>query len=164
MAELLKESQSLGPSDFSEHPVWEFADDLEEISDTLMRPVLQLPVDDMSSRIIGTPVTLSNGESLFGVIGNLALNSPRRTRQFITFTVYKDGTSFDLARYHDPDYSSRSAQQLAEFLSLPIDDVFPFRYDISAFCVGDPSVVVGTIEKEAGEKLTLSERIQLALS
>jgi hypothetical protein len=50
------------------------------------------------------------------------------------------------------------------FLGLPVEQVFPIRYDLSAFAVGEPSVLCGEIQREPPSRLSRPEVIALAVS
>ncbi len=128
-----------------------------------MRPVRELPVTDLGGRLVGTRVRLRNGTEHWAVLGNVILNSPRQTEQFLTVGIEKDGQRFELARYFDSDYDSRGPEQLAQFLGLPIDEVFPISYDLSAIAVGHPQVLVGRIPQAPREKLTSEELLSLSM-
>src|SRR5688500_11253466 len=137
----MKPADQLSPADYANHPVWEFADenDAELPDETYMRPVAELPVSTLAGRTVGVWLTLANGQSVFGVLGNVDLADPVSTEHFLTVTVFRrSGERFDLARYHDVDYSRRDAAALAAFLDLPVDSAFPIRYDIADVAVGNP--------------------------
>ena len=53
--------------------------------------------------------------------------------------------------------------QLAAFLGLGIDEVFPITYDLTGVAIGLDEVVKGTIPIEAPEELTDDELINLSL-
>jgi len=69
-----------------------------------------------------------------------------------------------MARYFDPDYERRGPGQLAAFLQLPVESVFPIAYDVSSYAQGDSNVLKGTIEAEQTVKLPTHELIALALA
>jgi hypothetical protein len=162
----MKPADELSPSDFRTHPVWEFANDLEaEMGDeTYVRPVAQVPVDCLGNRLVGAPLTLANGQELFGILGNLALADPVSTEHFLCVTVFHpSGESFDLARYHDADYAQRDAGALAAFLGLPVDAVFPMRYDLTAVARGHADCLRRSIPAAPLSRLSRKDLIALAL-
>ena len=55
MIENIKPVESLTVADFRAHPVWEWLHD-DEIGDTMMQPVEELPVESLDNRLIGAPV------------------------------------------------------------------------------------------------------------
>jgi hypothetical protein len=159
----LKPVGELTPDDLRIYPVWEFSLAYEHIDDTLVQPVKKLPVEYLDGRVVGTQVFLANGDQPWAMIGNVDPNSAHKTTHFIDVGIFEHGVWFNLARYHDVDAVRRGPVALAEFLSLSVREVFPIRYDIRPFCVGDPAALAGTIQEEPPERLTLSEMIALAV-
>jgi len=155
----LKTTDNLQVSDLLASRIWEYVNPDE----TVISPVQELPVDSLAGRIVGTKVRLGNGEEKWGVLVNVSLSSPRKTKQFLAIWVEKDGKWFELARYFDVDYQRRGPDQLASFLGLPAEAVFPIVYDISDVAIGHPHVVRGTILREPEERLSEEELIELTL-
>ena len=124
----MKPVNLLTVSDLASSPVWEFATNEEEkgvVDETYVEPVIQVPVSSLAGRIVGTLITLSNGRRVRAMISNIDTTSETLTEQFMTLSVENDGNWFHLARYHDFDYTQRGPEQLAQFLGLGADDVFP---------------------------------------
>jgi hypothetical protein len=161
----MKPADQLSPADFTEHCVWEFGDDTEaELTDeTYMRPVATLPVTTLASRLVGTQLTLANGQQVFGMLGNIDLADPISTEHFLALTVFNRGERFDLARYHDVDYGRRDAVALAAFLVLPLNSVFPIRYDITGVAVGNSDCLRRSIPAVPISRLSQEDLIGLAL-
>ena len=149
-------------SDIAVSPVWEFATDEEESHDeTWVRPVKTLPVDCLDSMVVGTKVLLGNGTKRWAILVNVDLDNARRTRQFLVMMIEKDGDWFELARYFDVDYARRGPMQLAAFLDMSVEDVFPISYDVSALAIGKPDVTTGRVAAEPDERLSDDERMDL---
>jgi hypothetical protein len=159
----LREIETLLPDDFERHPVWEFAHDHEFDSDTLMRPVERLPVDDLGNRVVGSKVRLNNGTIKWATLCNIELRDIERTEHFRSLSVCENGKWFHLARYHDPDLENNGPEALANFLKLPLEAVFPIVYDIRASCVGDPKAVVASIDANPKKRLTRIEIVKLTV-
>jgi hypothetical protein len=162
----MKAVHELVPSDLASHRVWEFADDMEaELPDeTYMRPVDELPVDSLSGRLASAHLTLANGHRLLALLGNIDLADPVTTEHFLTITVfYRSGERFDLARYHDVDYERRGPAALAAFLGLPLEAVFPIRYDVSDIASGRADCMSQSIPAVPSSRLSQDELIQLSL-
>src|SRR5262249_1863196 len=124
--------------------------------------VADLPVTSLANRVVA--VTLRFGDrEVFGLLGNVDLNDVRVTREFATLAVCRDGSWFQLMRYFDPGYDRHGPDQLAQFLGLSRDEVFPIRYDISGVALGHPEVVKGTIGDEPDVRLTDAERMEMIL-
>ena len=162
-----KPVDDLTPRDFSAFPVWEYANDEEGIpgrDETWMRPVQSLPVSDLSNRIAAVPARLANGESLLAALSNVSLDQPSDQEHFLVIGLYRaDGEQFVLARYHDHHRSTHGSQQLAAFLGLPLDDVFPISYDLSSVAVGQPASLLGIIHAEPSNPLSRSALIKRAV-
>src|SRR6185369_15325393 len=103
-------------------------------------------------------------QKLFGILGNIDLFDPVSTEHFLTVAVFRpSGESFDLARYHDVDYSRRNATALAAFLAVPVEEIFPMCYDITDVAVGHPDCVRRSIPATPSSRLSKKELIAMAL-
>jgi hypothetical protein len=157
-----KPVESLQISDFQAFPVWEFVND-DELGETAVRPVQEVPVEDLNGRLVGTRILLANGERVWVSIGNVDTRNAKSTEHFLTLSVEKDGKWFRLARYHDFDYDECGPIALAAFLGLPVDEVFPISYDISMYAVGIHEVLVDRVMQDPRERLTKAELIAMAI-
>jgi hypothetical protein len=140
----VKNMEKLTPDDFIAYPVWEFALDLEEIDDLAMRPVPDLPVDDLRNRTVGTQVRLANGAKVWAGLGNIFLSDPQKTKKALVASFYIGGKWIPLSREMNVEMYGPKA--LARGLGLEVTDVFPVTYDVSSFCRGDVNATRGTIE------------------
>jgi len=162
----MKPVRELLPSDLTAYRVWEFVDDMEaQLPDeTYMRPVEGLPVDSLSGRLASAHPTLANGDRLLALLGNIDLSDPVSTEHFLTITVFSpSGERFDLDRYHDIDYASHDPAALAAFLLLPLEAVFPIRYDVSDIAVGHAKCLRRSIPTVPASRLTKEQLIALSL-
>jgi hypothetical protein len=159
MTAILKTTDQLQVADLLASRVWEYVNPDE----TVVSPVQELPVRSLAGRLVGTTVHLKNGKEKWAVLANLRLSSPYKTKHGLAVWIENDGRWFELARYFDVDYERRGPDQLAAFLGLPLDEVFPIVYDISDVAIGHPDVVKGTILREPEERLSEDELIGLAL-
>jgi hypothetical protein len=157
-----KRVENLTVADLEAFPVWEYANE-DEKGETVVRPIRRTPVKTLVGRLIGTRIRFANGTGAWATIENVDESNERLTQHFLTLTVFDEGRSFTMARYHDVDRDERGPQALAAFLGLGVDDVFPISYDISQACVGEPACLVGKIDKEPREKLTRAQIIALAV-
>ncbi len=157
-----KRIEALQVGDLKSHPIWEYVDD-EHSRDVLVRPSTSIPATTLRNRVVATQVRLASGQVAWALIGNVDSFNPKATEHFITLSVEKEGQWFVLARYHDWDIVDRGPEALARFLGLPMDDVFPIRYDISELAVGDPKSLRGAIASEPRERLTQAEILALAI-
>jgi hypothetical protein len=155
-----KEPFELTPEDLKVHPVWEYrrGGDDENISDTIVCPVEDLPVSSLDGRIVGTEATLSNGSTIWVILANVRLDDPRATQHLMSVSVLSGGRIFHLSRYWKPDYARQQGPNaLAVFLNRSVDAVFPITYNISAFCKGDPASLRSVVHREPRERLTREE-------
>ena len=128
---------SLRPGDLEQYPVWEYANNLELWSDeTVVRPVKQMPVESLDGRVVGTRLTLANGATVWGIIGNVDPTSAQLTEHFLTLSVFSSDQWFTMARYHDVEGRQRGSEALARFLGLSVREIFPIRYDIRENVIG----------------------------
>ena len=81
----------------------------------------------------------------------------------MTISIERGGRWFHLARYHDFDANERGPQQLAAFLDLTIEDVFPISYDLLPHVNGDAKALRGVIQAKPNEVLTREQVIALAV-
>jgi hypothetical protein len=135
----------------------------EHGGETIVEPAGPVPLPSLVGVVIGTPVELAGGSRSWAVIGNVDAGNPRRTEQFIAVSIEREGRWFSLARYHDFDYDSRGPQALADFLGLSMDDVFPISYDLTAYAIGSPESLAGTIPREPRVRLSRTALSQLAV-
>jgi len=159
MTAKIKPVESLQIPDLERTPVWQFA----RAGETFVFPVKKLPVKNLTGKLIATQVRLANGNRVWALIGNVDLNNPRVTNQFLTLSILHETEWFTLARYHDCDYIEHGPDSMALFLGLPIDEIFPISYDISKCADGDSEALCGAITREPREKLSRSEIIAMAL-
>jgi len=159
MGDMVKRTEELDPADLAEHPVWEYVSP----DDTIVRPVLDIPVESLRSRIVGTRLRLANGQDIWAILSNVHLRSLRKNEHFLAVWVEREGQWCELARYHDADHNRRGPERLADFLGLTVAEVFPLTYDISAVACGLREAVRGVIAAEPKERLTEDELIALAL-
>lgn len=155
--------ENLSVDDLNKHPVWEFTGN-DKKGELTLKPVEKIPVKTLDKRIVGTEVQLHNGTKVIGILGNVSVESRQRTQHFLTLSIVTASKRFVMARYHDHDWKGRGPDQLAEFLGLRVEDVFPISYNLTSIAVGDQDVLAGTIVAEPAERLTRSELIALAAS
>jgi hypothetical protein len=154
----MKEVDEVTVDDLIKYPVWEHVG-----CETTVRPVIPLPVDSLQNRAVGTQVKLANGSRLWAVLSNISLRNPRHTSQFLALSIEKDGKWFHLPRYFDVEYDRMGPKQLAEFLGLPIDSVFPIEYDLSGIVKADTGITKGYIPLEPEERLSEDELMNMAV-
>ena len=159
---VLKRVEALTVNDLQANRVWKFTND-DKRGETVVGPVKRLPVRNLTGKLVGTQVTLANGNVVWALIGNVVPENARMTEHLLTISVENHGNWFTLSRYHDPDHERNGADALARFLGLNVDDVFPISYDISAAAKGNINALVGRILKEPRERLARSEIIAMAV-
>lgn len=149
----------LSIEDIENSPVWEFP----RTGETVVVPVADYPVSDMTFRLIASQVQLANGTRLWSIIGNVSPKDFYRTAVFINVSFLKDGKWFALARYFDSAYEQYGPEAFARFLGVPTEDVFPLAYDIRPYVLGEPRALAGLIEKEPKTRLSIGEIMKLAV-
>jgi hypothetical protein len=162
MIENIKPVESLTVADFQAYPVWEFLID-DELGEMMMQPVVELPAETLDNRLVGAQVRLASGSQVWALIGNFDARNSRATQHFLTLSIERGGEWFHLARYHDVDFTKRSPEELARFLGLHVDDVFPITVDVRRYVRGDPAALTAAVLKEPRERLTDAELTALAL-
>lgn len=162
MIEQLKPVELLTPADLRSHPVWQYTN-RDGAGETFVRALKRLPVKSLTGKVVGTQVHLANGTQVWAIIGNLDASNPSLTEHFLTLSVERAGSWFGLARYHDFDLAERGPEALARFLDLNIDDVFPIRFDIRRYALGDIAALVGCVRKEPINRLSRAEIIAMAV-
>ena len=152
----------IGISDLERHPVWEsiLDDEADELS---VFPVRLLPVADLEGRFVGTRMHLANGDLHWAMLFYLDANDSRKTEQFLCLRIERNGKWFDLARYWDVDYQRSGPEALADFLGLPLEEIFPIRYDVREYSMGDPAALAGEVPKEPRERLPADVIIKMAV-
>ena len=149
--------------DLERYPVWEYDLDEEGGPEPLLFPVLDLPVFDLTNRVVASKLRLNNGDEQHGMISNLDLGRPELNEHFLLLSLLKDGRWFTMERYHDPKFSELGPAALASFLGLTLDEVFPIEYDVSRACKGAPESVRGHIDPIPKILHSTEELIRLAL-
>ena len=88
--------EKLEPSAFFQSPVWEFI--LPSISPegSSIAPVLELPVENLVNRLVGTKILLNNSTFFDGMVGNIDVVNPELNRHFLTVSIWIDGAWFHL--------------------------------------------------------------------
>src|SRR5687767_8378140 len=105
MNKTLRQADKLTVQDLEKYPVWRFEDYDED--EMRVRAILHLPAKSLSSKLIGSRVTLANGEKIFGLFGNVDNKDAMLNEHFLTLSLLVRGKWFHLARYHEPDYKQR---------------------------------------------------------
>jgi hypothetical protein len=162
MSEQIKFAENLAVADLEAFPVWQFLYE-DEKGESAVRPVRHTPVENLKGCLVGTQVQLKNGVRLWALIGNVSSNDPRRTQQFLTLSIFRNGRLFHLARYFDFDFNEHGPHELARFLGLRIDEIFPISYDLTPLSLGDSRALKGTIDVDPPERLTRAERIAMSV-
>lgn len=149
------------------HPVWEFCNDLESKfgGETVVRPVIDLPVTDLGNRVVATTLHFANGDVVNGILSNIDLNDHTQTEHFVAATLYRDdGILFHLARYHDFNADTHGPMACAAFFGLTVAEMFPIAYDIRSIAIGASASVFREILAEPTRRLDDDELMRMALS
>jgi hypothetical protein len=131
MRKLEKSISDITISDIKKYPVWEYISDEANYPDeSWIKPVKKYPVETLENRIIGLQVTIANGQKLWAIIENIDFSNDEITKHCISLDLFYNDDWIPLARYYDINYNKYGPQQLADTIGLPIDEVFPIRYEL----------------------------------
>ncbi len=158
-----KFSNKLTADDFKAHPVWRFTGQHEYLGsdgELVVEPVLDLPVQTLEGCFVGTELILANQRRVLGELHGIKLHNLRLTRLVLNFIVHLNNRSFLFRRLAS---KVSGPEQLSSFLDLPLSEIFPIRYDITEYAVGDPGVVRGEIQLEVLELLSRADLNKLIL-
>ena len=154
---------SLSVEDIKANSVWEFTGVQEGSDETWVRPVATLPAKSLNGRLVAARVRFANGSFAWALIGNIDTSNPPSTEHFLSLSVERDGSWFNLARYFDHDYQERGPAALASFLGSKVDDIFPIHFDLRHCAIGDAGSLIGSVQKEPKERLTRAELLRMAI-
>jgi len=160
---IIKPFSNLTPEDFERSPIWELMPDTGVEDELQVQIVRELPVGDLSNRIVGVEFLLADGSMQMGFLGNISLDNKRATSHFLTATFRIEGNWFTLSRYFEPDFARNGPKKLAELLGKPEESIFPIKYDISHAARGDEAILRGEIEASPRERLSSGEIARLAV-
>jgi len=158
----MKPVDALTVEDLRQHSIWQYVHGRLG-GEITVRPFKARPLSNLTGKLVGTEVSLANGASVWALIGNVDAANLRVTTHFIAISLEREGRWFHLARYHDFDVAERGPQQLAAFLGLRVEDVFPIAYDLLAYAKGDPRALKGSVPVKPDEVLTRDQIIALAV-
>ena len=162
MIERVKPVESLIVADLKAAPVWQYAN-CDGAGETIVRAVKNIPVKNLTGKLIGTQVRFANGTQAWALIGNIDARNPRLTEHFLTLSIEHAGRWSSLARYFDFDYADRGPEALSRFVGLAVDEIFPISFDVQQYAEGDPAALKGSVLKEPREKLSRAEIIAMAV-
>ncbi len=147
----MKQAGELRPADFALHPVWEFAPEDQGIDECSMIPVIDLPVDNLDQRCIGTQVRLADSSTVWVVFFDLWPSTLEGTVKSQKFRFFSGEKFCDWPKDEfQPETANSSA--LAKFLGRAVDDVFPFTYDVSDLVNGDVATTKRSVPLEEENK------------
>lgn len=153
---------ALSVADFEVSPVWQFAGS-DDDGEPLVRPVKRIPVATTSGKIVGTRVTLGNGDTAWAIIDNIDICNALAAEHFLSLSIERAGAWFHLARYFDVDYLTRGPSALARFLGLTVAEVFPVSYDLRPYVKSGAAILVGAVQETPKERLSEAELMTLAI-
>lgn len=159
----LKRVDHLSIADFRRYPVWTYVPETRTRDETWMKPIRKIPVPDLSGKLVGSRVRLSNGRQVWAMIGNVDVRDANANEHLIGVSVRIGRTWFHLARYHDFDYKRWNPNALARALSLPVGEVFPITYDLRPFARGNEDALQGEILRVPRKRLSKSALMRLIL-
>jgi hypothetical protein len=153
----------IDPLLLAEAPIWRYFEGGSP-TETLAEPTGEKATDQLVFKFIGLRVRLANGDQRWALLFNLSPHDAVNNEHFLTLSIENRGRWFPLARYHDADWERMGPPALADFLSLPIEQVFPLEFDASAFVKNATVPLSGRIEAEPRSRLSSRELIDLAIA
>jgi hypothetical protein len=72
-----KPVERLQVGDLEVNPVWEFVND-DSGDETEVHPVMDVPVQTLAGRLVGTLARLANGDHKWALLGNIDADDPQR--------------------------------------------------------------------------------------
>ena len=147
---------------FREYPVWEW--DLEVDDDAALFPIQDYPVSYLEGRIIGVPCYLNNGAIINCVLSAIEIGSPHKTDQFLSLTAMVNETKIQLQRYFDVGASEDPGKVFADNIGIPVDDVFPIKWDVQKYVTKGTRGRSGTITRFPAMRLNEQQRMYLIFS
>jgi hypothetical protein len=147
--------------EFKKHPIWTFLQMDDESGDWWMLAEDKFPLKAPVFTYICIPVRLANGKEVWAKIQNIDFNNAAITEEFLCIELEKDGRWHHLTEYNLND---KGPDNLAKFLGMSVDDVFPITYDLRPYVAGDEYPVVGKIYKTPRIRRTDEERSELLWS
>ncbi len=130
------------PDDFSAHPVWQYC--VASNSDGVgLIPVLDLPVESLDERVVGTQVRLANGQLIWAVLFGLDSFSPVFNERDVGISFLVEGKRVMLGRAWERDLPGHGIGNLCAALKLLESDIFPITFDVSHLVFGDKSSLRG---------------------
>lgn len=160
----IKPMENLQIGDFEKHPVWEYIND-DELGESMAKPVVQIPVNNMSGRVCGTKVKMANGNTIWAALSNLSVDNEFRNKYLLSVSLFVGNQIFHLARYHDVEYDRCGPNALSKLLGFQVKEVFPISYNLRGVVhngSGDP--VKGQVLDAPVHRLSRIEIIDLAVS
>jgi hypothetical protein len=155
--------ESISVEEIMQFPVWRYLN-RDRCEEVILLPIYKFPRSNLDLCIVGTKLTLANGTQVWSFLGNIDTCNTQSTKHFLTVSVERNGEWFHLARYHDSDYKEHGPTQLAKFLNMKTDSVFPMRYDVRFASEGEIDALTGYITSEPTERLSKDELILLAIA
>jgi hypothetical protein len=131
-----KPAHMLRPQDLAEHPVWRYKAEerlLAHEDESWVEPADPEHVHDAYGHFFATTVILPDQAEVVALVGSTDPVDPsyNQTSQFFVF--FHDDKQL---RWHPEE---NLAEELAIFLSKPVEATVPFQIDITRYLVGDPA-------------------------
>ncbi len=136
----LKRNRDLNFADFIAHPIWSWADQLEEDLVYFIDYPGSLPEEDHDALFVACQFILHDGTPIIGVVAV-------RVRDHAVYLLRfpkADGKFFNFSMQTRPK-GLVTPEQLAAFLGKAIDDIFPIAYN-TPYVWADSQPLAGEIE------------------
>lgn len=153
---------ALRHADLQANPVWKSQPG--DAEDAMLVPVSRRPVTGLDGYSVAAHIQTSSGVRVVGLLSNLFLDDPLLTQHMVSLSVLRGDTWFHMRRYFDPGVEQLGPRQLSQFLAMPMDQVFPLQYDISAWVPEGAALKGGLIEAVPAAPMASKDLMRLFLT
>lgn len=116
------------------------------------------------NHVVACELLTPSRSKLWGLIEGLDPENPLFSFHWRKLYIFlRPGSWYELARYHDFDYSTHGPGGLAKALGRKTEEIFPLTFDVSHLSILASEVFSGTFEANPKNQLTRREIIGLVV-
>lgn len=121
----------VGPKDFERHQVWEYFDK-PGVSEVMIRTVAELPIAELSNRVVAALGQLACGKTFWLVFTGLHADEATSKVTRDVYVYDSKGKKFRLTnRAEDIGSLPQAIREMEQFVGLAHEQIFPIRYDLN---------------------------------
>ena len=129
-----------------------------------LKPVGSKRLRTFNNRMVTCQFHTPSGEAIWGLVEGIHPDLPLFSKHWRkAYLLRSDGKWFELARYHDYNWSTKGPERCAYFFRSTVHAMFPLRFDISHLSATASSSLVGVFESDPKDRLPRAEIIALAV-